>query len=376
MTRVVLAVDGNSLLHRSFHAQAKTGLHDASGRPMWAVRGLLSQLAAAVERIGPDAVIVGFDDPHNSIRRTTWPHYKAARTEKLPTLVQQLERAVEVLTELGVAVVTPAGLEADDVLASVAVLAPTLQAETVIVTSDRDSFALIDEHTRVLRILNGGVDASPLLDASRLELMLGIRPDQYRDFAALRGDPSDNLPGVYGIGPKTAARLLAVMQSATHAFDDVHSGGGRVAAEVGTSVAQRLAHADAHPTWQRNCEIMRMRIDVDVAFSPTAGPGRLPLSTDRVRLIWGQHQLSATLFGALRALCHHEPDRPDRHGQEPDGPEPASERMATPSRMVAWPPYRSGGGDGGGRAAWPAAGGRHPRRPAPTPARIDQLTLF
>lgn len=323
MNRVVLAVDGNSLVHRSFHAQAKTNLRDGAGRPMWAVRGLLSQLVAAVERIGPDAVIVGFDDAAVSERRTTWPHYKAARTEKLPTLVDQLQRAADVLSELGIAVVSPPGLEADDVLASVAAMAPRLGAETVIMTSDRDSFALIDEHTRVLRILNGGVEASPLLDTARLELMLGIRPEQYQDFAALRGDPSDNLPGVYGIGAKTAAKLLAVMQSAHAAFADVAAGGARVSKEVGAAVAQRLAHPDAHRTWQQNCEIMRMRVDVDVAFCPSTGPGLLPLGATNVRSAWAQHQLTATLSAALRVLCHEE-----------------SSTAAAPVRVV-WPPHRS-----------------------------------
>ena len=80
-------------------------------------------------------------------------------------------------------------------LASVARQAPAVGATTVVVTSDRDAFGLIDAHTRVLRIINGGVEASPVLTAERLVTLLGVRPEQYRDFAALRGDPSDNLPG-------------------------------------------------------------------------------------------------------------------------------------------------------------------------------------
>ena len=104
---MLLAVDGNSLVHRSFHAQAHTGLHTEDGRPMWAVRGLLAQLVAAVERIGPDAVVVGFDDPDCSHRRDRWPQYKAARSDKLPTLVDQLQLAADVLRGMGVAVVVP-----------------------------------------------------------------------------------------------------------------------------------------------------------------------------------------------------------------------------------------------------------------------------
>ncbi len=141
---VVLAVDGNSLVHRSYHAQAQ------SGQAAWAVRGLLTQLVAAVERIRPVAVVVGFDDPCRSARREQWPSYKANRSEKLETLVEQLAAAAVVLRQLGVAVVVPDGLEADDVLASAAAFAPGAGARTVIVTSDRDAFALIGEHTRAL----------------------------------------------------------------------------------------------------------------------------------------------------------------------------------------------------------------------------------
>src|SRR3954453_11879673 len=176
MTRTLLAVDGNSLLHRSFHASARTGFRTADGPPMWAVRGLAAQLVAAVDRCCADAVVVGFDDPEVSERRERWPGYKGQRGPKPATLEEQLESAVEVLRDLGVTVVVPTGLEADDVLASAAAWAPTVGARTVLATSDRDSFALVDEHTRVLRILNGGVEASPLLDPRRLEMVTGVRP--------------------------------------------------------------------------------------------------------------------------------------------------------------------------------------------------------
>src|ERR1700709_1709270 len=200
-------------------------MRSPTGEAIWAVRGLLTQLVAAVERVGADAVLVGFDDPSTSLRRRTWTQYKATRLEKPQTLISQLQLAAEVLTDLGIAVVTPPGLEADDVLCSAAAYARSVGASTVIMTSDRDSFSLIDDSTRVLRILNGGVEASPLLTADRLVTLLGIRPEQYRDFAALRGDPSDNLPGVQGIGPKTAARLLTALPDVAAVFEDLAAGG-------------------------------------------------------------------------------------------------------------------------------------------------------
>src|SRR3954447_23217776 len=283
MSRTLLAVDGNSLLHRSYHASARTGWARARRRPMWAVRGLLSQLTAAVDRSCADAVVVGFDDPAASVRRERWPSYKAHREAKPASLERQLDLAVEVLRELGVVVVVPEGLEADDVLASAAAQAPAWGARTVVATSDRDSFALIDGSTRMLRILNGGVDASPLLDPQRLAMVTGVRPEQYPDLAALRGDTSDNLPGVTGFGTKTAVKLLQALDTAEAAFDDAESDGSRCTAAVGKARAKALAADGARERWQHNCEVMEMVTTAEVGLHRTLGRGRLPLDEDAVR---------------------------------------------------------------------------------------------
>ena len=341
--RLVMAVDGNSLVHRSFHAQASTGTRTADGRPIWAVRGLLSQLVAAVERLDPDVVVVGFDDPDHSWRKQEWPGYKGTRSEKLETLVGQLLTAADVLRALGITVVVPPGLEADDVLASTAACAAAVGARTVVVSSDRDAFALIDAQTSVLRILNGGVEASPLLTPDRLHLLLGIKAGQYGDFAALRGDASDNLAGVQGIGPKTAAKLLAALGSARAAFDDLDAGGTAVVEAIGKGAAARLAADGAREAWERNRAVMRMRTDVEVPL--TAG---LPLAEAVVRDVYTDHQLTSTLPSALRCLSRI------------DVPGPTVTR--------AWSDAPRDPGHTWGR----------PARPAPLPRRKheDQLTLF
>ncbi|WP_409453895.1 5'-3' exonuclease H3TH domain-containing protein [Jatrophihabitans sp.] len=302
---VVLVIDGNSLVHRSFHAQARTASHTADGRPCWAVRGLLMQLVAAVDRIRPAAVVVGFDDPGKSVRRDRWPTYKATRVDKLDSLIDQLQCAVEVLRELGVAVVVPPGLEADDVLASTAAQAARLGATAVVVTSDRDAFALIDDTTRVLRIINGGVEASPLMNADRLVMLLGIRPEQYRDYAALRGDPSDNLPGVRGIGPRTAARLLQEFGSAAAAFADRDA----VRTKFGAGLAAKLADPAARAAWELNCQVMTMHADVPMDLDLVAGPGVLPLPADAVARVFREHQLVWSVNEALCVLASADPDR-------------------------------------------------------------------
>ena len=336
----MLAVDGNAIVHRAFHSQAASGFRGADGRPMWAVRGLLAQLVAAVDRVDPDLVVVGFDDADASVRRDRWPQYKAQRPDKLDTLVDQLDAAARVLRELGVQVVVPAGLEADDVLASVAAQAPALGATTVVMTSDRDAFGLIDAHTRVLRIINGGVEASPLLTAERLELMLGVRPEQYRDFAALRGDPSDNLPGVRGFGPRTASRLLAALGSVPAALDDLDAGGERVAEAIGPARATRLGEPASRAAWELNCRVMTMHPDVVVDLSGDVGA--LPLPSEAVRATYAGQDLHWTTAAALRALAR------DGSGPVPPAVEPSW--APRPSRRT------------------------HPPLPARRPS--DQLALF
>lgn len=304
----VLAVDGNSLLHRAFHASARSGFM-LEGRPAWAVRGLLSQLVAAVDRVCADAVVVGFDDRGNSSRKKRWPTYKAHREPKPDTLTSQLDLAVLVLRSLGVVVVVPPGLEADDVLASVAAQAPALGARTVVTTSDRDSFSLIDDHTRMLRILNGGVDASPLLDPARLAMVTGVRPAQYPDLAALRGDASDNLPGVSGFGAKTAVKLLTELDTAEAAFADALAGGERCRSAVGSARARTLATTEARERYDLNRQIMAMvtTADLGLVLRPGAGAGMLPLDEGTVRSVFTRFELHVPT--AIRALSLQEPTR-------------------------------------------------------------------
>jgi DNA polymerase-1 len=191
------------------------------------------------------------------------------------------------------------------VLASTAAFAQGAGAHTVIVTSDRDAFVLIDEHTKVLRIINGGVDASPLMTAERLVMLLGVRPEQYRDFAALRGDPSDNLPGVRGVGPRIAASLLTEFGTARAAFDDLAA----VHAALGPGVARRMGCEGAREAWELNCQVMTMRTDVPLGLDLSSGPGVLPLCADAVSTAFQSRNLTWSARLAARVLADAEPDQ-------------------------------------------------------------------
>lgn len=315
--RLLLAVDAPSLLHRNHHARVGSGLLDHGGRPAWALHGMLRQILDAIDRFAPDAVLFGLDDRRTSVREQAYPAYKAGRAEKDPALVDQLERAAALLDALGMLTVTPDGLEADDVNASAATWAERHGWSCVLITSDRDAFAHISEHTQVLRLITGGINGSPLLNPARLRAMYGIAAEHYLEYAALRGDPSDNLPGVPGIGEKIAPFLLSEMGSMRAVWADIdHCGGATLVAtldsycaevgrpRIGSAVLKRLATPAARERFEFNLAIMSGRTDLDLGLTPDVpgSPGLLPLHPDRVSRVVGHLGVPATTQLALRVL--------------------------------------------------------------------------
>jgi 5'-3' exonuclease len=202
MTKL-LAVDGTNLLYRSYHALAASGLSHA-GRPVWAVHGLVLQLAKAIEHASPSHLIVAFDTPGGCpARREIDPGYKATRTSPVEDLAVQLSWAPTVLRQIGVAAVEASGWEADDLLASAVSAASAAGSASVIVTSDRDAYQLLGDEVTLRTPDEKTVTVASLVESH------GVSPAGYAVLAALRGEPSDNLPGVPGVGPKIAARLVA-----------------------------------------------------------------------------------------------------------------------------------------------------------------------
>ncbi|WP_370246399.1 5'-3' exonuclease H3TH domain-containing protein [Nocardioides sp.] len=315
--RLLLAVDAPSLLHRHHHARKHTRHRDRSGRPAWALHGMVRQILESIDAFAPDAVIFGLDDRTASLRRDFYPDYKAGRAEKDPELVEQLERTGALLDALGLATVTPPGLEADDVNASAAVWAEQHGWRCVLITSDRDSFAHISEATSVLRLIDGGIHGSPLLTPPRIEAMYGVPAARYLEFAALRGDASDNLPGVAGIGEKYAAALLSHVGPMEAVWADLDADEGRsiVAAldswaaetggrRIGSAVRDRLAAPGARERYEFNLTLMTARTDLPLGLTPDVPgtPGLLPLDPLRVQRVVGHLDLQATTDLAVRVL--------------------------------------------------------------------------
>lgn len=203
----LMLIDGNSLTYRAFFA-LPTDLATASGQVTNAVFGFTSMLLNLVRDHRPDRVVVTFDLPQPTFRHQQLDSYKANRESAPDILRQQMGLVRQVVDTLALPVVTAPGFEADDVIATLAERAVSGGEDVIIVTGDRDSYQLVrDPHIKVLYNKRGVSDYALYDEAGILE-RTGVRPDQYLWYAALRGDPSDNLPGVPKVGEKTAAKLV------------------------------------------------------------------------------------------------------------------------------------------------------------------------
>lgn len=202
-----MLIDGNSLTYRAFFA-LPTDMTTASGQVTNAVFGFSSMLLNLIRDHRPEQVILTFDLPQPTFRHKMLDSYKANRDATPDILREQMGIVRQVVETLQLPIVTQPGFEADDVIATLAVRAEAEGRDVIIVTGDRDSYQLVrDPHIRVLYNKRGVSDYA-LYDEAGIFERTGVTPEQYVEYAALRGDPSDNLPGVPGVGEKTAAKLI------------------------------------------------------------------------------------------------------------------------------------------------------------------------
>jgi DNA polymerase-1 len=253
--RPLLAIDGDSLAHRAFHALPKT-IRDGARRPANMIVGFANMLLMLWEAEHPRAVFVGFDTLTNSTYRSElFPGYQSGR-EFPPELVEQLDRLPELVTSFGFVFGKEAGYEADDFLAAAARAETRRGGRTLVVTSDRDAFQLASDTVTVL-MPKRGVRELERIGPAEVRERYGVDPAQVPDFIALRGDPSDRLPGASGIGPAKAAAILA-----EHGSLEAALRAGRFAAEseqLRTYLAIALLQGDAplpqipdrEPDWAR-----------------------------------------------------------------------------------------------------------------------------
>ncbi|MGW7072697.1 DNA polymerase I [Streptomyces sp. NPDC054855] len=203
----LLLMDGHSLAYRAFFALPAENFTTATGQPTNAIYGFASMLANTLRDEAPTHFAVAFDVSRKTWRSTEFPEYKANRSKTPDEFKGQVELIGEVLDAMNAVRFAVDGFEADDVIATLATQAEAAGFDVLIVTGDRDSFQLITDHVTVLYPTKG-VSELTRFTPEKVEEKYGLTPSQYPDFAALRGDPSDNLPGIPGVGEKTAAKWI------------------------------------------------------------------------------------------------------------------------------------------------------------------------
>jgi len=203
----LLFLDGNSLTYRAFFA-LPTDMATASGQVTNAVFGFTSMLINLVKDHKPDGIIVAFDRPEPTFRHVQAPTYKAQREQAPDILRQQMGLVREIIDALGVTALEAPGWEADDIIATLVEMSKARGDEVIIVTGDRDSYQLVEDPLVKVLYNRRGVSDYALYDEAGIAEKTGVTPVLYPQYAALRGDPSDNLPGIPGVGEKTAAKLI------------------------------------------------------------------------------------------------------------------------------------------------------------------------
>jgi DNA polymerase-1 len=251
--RSILLLDGHSLAYRAFYALPDS-LRTQTGQLTNSVYGFTSMLIKLLGDRQPDAIAVAFDKGRDVARTQAFPEYKANRATPPDEFRPQVDLIKQVLAVLHIPVLEVAGVEADDVLATLAHRAVEQGFHAFVVTGDRDAMQLVDEHTTVLYTLRG-ISEMAEMTPQAVQDRYGVPPTAYVDVAALRGDNSDNLPGVPGVGDKTAAKLVT-------AYGDVEGIYEHLDEVSGKKVPAMLAeHRDQVET---NRRIMRLRRDVEV----------------------------------------------------------------------------------------------------------------
>lgn len=220
MESPIILIDGLSLVFRAYHALQRTGMKSPSGEPSFAVFAFANILTSIIDRHSPECMAVVFDTSAPTFRHELYDQYKANRDAFPEDLVPQLGRIKELVTLMGLAQMEMAGFEADDIVGTICKREGDLGHEVLCVTSDKDYFQLVNDRVKILR---PGKDAKDydVYDSVRVKEKFGVGPEKVIDVLALMGDASDNVPGVKGIGEKTAIPLIEEFETVENLYENL-----------------------------------------------------------------------------------------------------------------------------------------------------------
>ena len=335
----LLLIDGHSMAFRAYYALPVDSFTTSTGQATNAVHGFLSTLLSLLEQERPTHLAVAFDLPGGTFRTREYPGYKANRDETPQPLIGQIELIGDLLAAMGVRAVTAPDYEADDVLATLAARAQAEDLEVLVCSGDRDSFQLITENCTVLQPVRGG-SAPRRMTPAQVQERYGVSPERYPHLAALVGETSDNLPGVPGVGPKTAAKWLNLYDG----LDGVIAHAGQIRGRAGASLREHLDDV------VRNRRLNRLVTDVDLGIDPLRDLRPSGARREELARIMEALELRSLHRRAQRVLTFR-----DDAGSGDGAPDPVRERLAAleiavlgrqvePGGVGAWLDRHAGGG--------------------------------
>ena len=252
-----MLIDGHSMAFRAFYALPTEKFTTSTGQATNAIYGFLSMLATLLHDEQPTHVAVAFDVGRTTFRTEMFPDYKAQRDETPPEFISQIPILKNLLAALGITTIEKPNYEADDIIATLATTAQPLGFETLIVTGDRDSLQLVNTTTTVLYPMKG-VSVIHRFTPQAVQDKYGLTPEQYPDFAALRGDPSDNLPSIPKVGEKTATKWIVQHGNLTNLLNNADT----IKGVVGTNLRERIDQV------KLNRQLTEMVKNLDLTHTP------------------------------------------------------------------------------------------------------------
>lgn len=258
----LIIIDSNAIIHRAYHALPP--LTTKKGELVNAIYGFLLFFFKSIKEFKPDYIAATFDFPAPTFRHKEYKEYKATRPKADEKLYQQIPKTKEILKNFGIQVFEKEGYEADDLIGTISYLAETQnpQIETIILTGDNDTLQLVDNNTKVYSIKRGIKEAVLYDEISIKEKYEGLKPFQLVDFKSLKGDPSDNIPGVVGIGEKTALELINEFSSIENLYQEIEKNTKRVD-KIKESVRKKLIENKEKAFLSKNLSKIDIQVPID-----------------------------------------------------------------------------------------------------------------
>lgn len=289
MPKKIAVIDGNSLMHRAYHG-IQTPMSAPDGTPTNAAFGFMSMLLKFIEMAAPDAIICAFDAGKPQFRIEELAQYKAQRPPMDDELRVQFPVMEELLESMGIPVVKVKGWEGDDILGTVAARNEALGNTTLLVTGDKDAYQLATDLTRIVTTKKGLTDVT-IYGPDEVFERYGVTPEQFPDFLGLMGDSSDNIPGVPGIGPKTAAKLLQRFGTMQGIYDNL--------GELKGKQLENLRDNEDAARLSRRIATIVTDLDFPLDLDEVSFPS---FEASRVEVAFGKYALTSPLTRVLKLV--------------------------------------------------------------------------